>query len=87
VQYRPEVGIGGLAALTGVSPYVTVAPNPTLPQPVVATSWLYDMRCQTAAPGAVTRLRAFVSARVGHGPEPAIPLSRTSPGGVRPSQP
>jgi hypothetical protein len=87
VQYRPSTGVGGLAALAGMSPYVTVAPNPTLPQPVVATSWLYDMRCGGSGAAAVKDVRAFVTARVGHGPQPVIPLSETSPGGIRPARP
>jgi hypothetical protein len=87
VQYRPTTGIGGLAALTKINPYVSVAPNPGLPQPVVATAWLSDMRCGSAAPGAVKDLERFVRARVGRGAQPVIPLSETAPGGVRPKLP
>lgn len=85
VQYQSSLGAAAgtaLAPLTSASPYVAVAPNPTLPSPVVATSWLYDMRCASAAPVAVTAISRFIGQRVAHGPEPTIPLAATVPGGV-----
>jgi hypothetical protein len=85
VQYQSTLGAAAgaaLAGLTSTSAYVAVAPNPTLPNPVVATSWLYDLRCAGDGPAALTALHSFVTQRVGQGPEPTIPLSVTSPGGT-----
>jgi hypothetical protein len=85
VQYRSALGgpaAAALAPLAAASPYVAVAPDPTLPNPVVATSWLYDLRCASAGPAAVTAISRFIGQRVAHGPEPTIPLSETVPGGV-----
>jgi hypothetical protein len=85
VQYQSSLGAGAGAALAGLtaqSPYVAVAPDPTLPDPVVATSWLYDLRCGNTGAPAVAAISRFIATRVGHGPEPTIPLSETVPGGV-----
>jgi hypothetical protein len=85
VQYQNSLGAGvsaDLAPLASQSAYVTVAPNLALPEPVVATSWLYDLRCASASPTAVTAISRFIAERVGHGPEPTIPLTETVPGGV-----
>ena len=85
VQYRSSLGASALAALTpltAVTPYVTLAPNASLTDAVVATSWLHDLRCGGVGAPALSSLRAFVDQRVGHGPEPTIPLAATSPGGV-----
>ena len=85
VQYQPSLGASAaaaLAALASQSPYVAVAPAPTLPNPVVATSWLHDLRCSSASPAAVGAVSRFIGQRVAHGPEPTIPLSETVPGGV-----
>jgi hypothetical protein len=83
VQYQP--GVAGapaaLAPLLALSPYVTIAPNPTLPNPVVATAWLFDRRCGDAGPKSVAGLEQFVRRRVGRGSEAVIPLSETTPGG------
>jgi hypothetical protein len=88
IQYRPAPGaLVALAPLTSVNPYVTLAPNPTLPNPVVATSWLHDRRCGDSSPKAVEDLRRFVLAWVNHGSQPEIPLAETAPGGVRPANP
>jgi hypothetical protein len=84
VQYRSSLAgteLAALTPLTSVTPYVTLAPNPTLPDPVVATSWIHDLRCAGVGAPALTALRAFVDQRVGQGPEPTIPLAATSPGG------
>ncbi len=68
IQYRS--GPGPLATLAAASPYVTVAPNPTLPADVVATAWQYDQRCSGPPSAAmVGALRAFIASRVGRGPE------------------
>ena len=84
VQYRSSLAATELAALTRlttVTPYVTLAPDPTLTSPVVATSWVHDLRCAGVGAPALAALRAFVAQRVGQGPEPTIPLAATSPGG------
>ena len=85
VQYQADLGPAAqsaLTALTTVTPYLALAPNPSLPQPVVATSWLHDLRCTGFGSGALTALRRFVQSRVGKGTEPLIPLSATVPGGI-----
>jgi hypothetical protein len=85
VQYRSSLGPAAqaaLAQLTDLSPYVTVSPDPTLPDPVVATSWLRDLRCGGVGARALPPLRAFVGQRIGQGPEPTIAVRQTSPGGV-----
>jgi len=85
VQYRADLGAAAeaaLAPLTAVTPYLTLAPDPTLPQEVVATSWLHDLRCGGFGPGALSALRRFISATVGKGTEPLVPLAATVPGGV-----
>ena len=85
VQYQSSLGVDALAALrplTTASPYVTLAPNPSLPRPVVATSWVHDLRCAGVGPSAMAALRTFVTQRVGRGPQPTIPLAATSPGGI-----
>jgi Protein of unknown function (DUF3105) len=84
VQYQSSLGTDAVAALsplTTASPYVTLAPDPSLPNPVVATSWVHDLRCAGVGPSAVAALRTFVAQRVGHGPQPTIPLAATVLGG------
>jgi hypothetical protein len=90
VQYQPALGptaVTALSALTAGSPYVTIAPNSTLPQAVVATAWLYAQRCGDAGTKTVNDLRRFISHRVGHGSQAEIPLSRTIPEGGPTSDP
>jgi hypothetical protein len=85
VQYRADLGPAAeaaLAPLTAVTPYLTLAPDPTLQQEVVATSWLHDLRCGGYGPAGLAALRRFITARVGQGTEPLIPLAETVPGGV-----
>ena len=43
---------------------VTVAPNPDLPAPVVATAWTFSMRCERVD---VATLRDFIREHRGHG--------------------
>jgi hypothetical protein len=52
-----------LEAVAGES--VAVAPNPDLPDRVVATAWLFKQTCSGVDAGA---LRAFAEAHVGEGP-------------------
>ena len=85
VQYRSDLGPAAqaaLAPLTALTPYLAVAPDPTLPDAVVATSWLHDLRCGGTGPAALAAIRRFVTGRVGQGAEPTVPLSATTPGGV-----
>ncbi|MDP9403864.1 MAG: DUF3105 domain-containing protein [Actinomycetota bacterium] len=66
VQYRPnlpEEGKARLAELTGDK--VVVAPNPALPDPVVATAWRHRLACRSVD---LAALRAFISERAGKGP-------------------
>ena len=66
IQHRPDLGTedrGVLEALSGKR--VHVAPNPDLPQPVVATAWLYKRSCDSVDADA---LREFIDARRGKGP-------------------
>ncbi len=71
VQYRSSLGPAAqsaLAQLTDLSPYVTVSPDPTLPDPVVATSWFARpavRRRRRPRPPAAARLR-----RPAHRPGP-----------------
>ena len=45
---------------------VSVAPNPTLPAPVVATAWLHKLACTGPA---IAQLQQFVDAHAGKGAE------------------
>ena len=67
LQHQPDLPAGPLAeleALAGAG--VVVAPNPDLPDPVVATAWLYKRTCgQVDAPA----LQEFIDERAGKGPE------------------
>ncbi len=45
---------------------VVVAPNPDLPDPVVATAWVFKQRCRSVDPAALER---FIDERAGKGPE------------------
>ena len=66
VQYRPgTTDSGGLGALAKNNVLVTVAPNPDLPQAVVATAWTWKMTCQSVTLPALAR---FVAQHAGHGP-------------------
>jgi drug/metabolite transporter (DMT)-like permease len=65
LQYR-DLSTSELDALTKlITDNVVVAPNPSLPDQVVATAWLYK---QTCAGVDTTVLRGFIRTRVGHGP-------------------
>jgi hypothetical protein len=60
----PEEQRTALAALGGKR--VTVAPNPDLDDPIVATAWLFKRSCASFDADA---LREFIEQRVGKGPE------------------
>jgi drug/metabolite transporter (DMT)-like permease len=65
LQYR-DLSAKELGALTElVTDKVVVAPNPTLPERVVATAWLSKQTCSGVDS---TSLRGFIRTRAGHGP-------------------
>lgn len=67
LQHDPDLDEEALTALEGLAgARVVVAPNPDLPDPVVATAWLFKRSCQAVE---VTALQEFVAERVGQGPE------------------
>lgn len=67
LQYRPaDVDAEGIAELEALAaPTVAVAPNPDLPDPVVATAWAHLRSCERVDAAA---LRAFIDERQGKGP-------------------
>jgi hypothetical protein len=63
VQYRPAIAAGDQTALNGlVGDHVVVAPNATLPAPIVATSWTYKLTCDALDTATIER---FVRAHAG----------------------
>ena len=64
LQYRtlPAARRSELEKLAGGA--VTVAPNPSLPAPVVATAWTFKQTCRSVDPPA---LRRFIAAHAGKG--------------------
>lgn len=66
IQHRglDDAGAARLAELAG--DHVVVAPNPELPNPVVATAWLAKRTCDEVD---LEALRQFVDDRLGRGPE------------------
>jgi len=68
IQYDPDAleteEVGKLEELAGEA--VVVAPAPGLPEPAVATAWVFSQRCHDVD---VDALRSFVDERAGHGPE------------------
>ncbi len=67
LQHDPGIPAEERAALEELAGgRVVVAPNPDLPDPVVATAWLFKRRCDAVDTSA---LRTFVDERVGQGPE------------------
>jgi drug/metabolite transporter (DMT)-like permease len=66
VQYRPgTVNANALNVLAATNVLVTVAPNPTLPAPVVATAWTWKLTCRAVS---VPAVHAFVATHAGRGP-------------------
>lgn len=66
LQHDPELDGAALADLEALAGgRVVVAPNPDLPDPVVATAWLFKRTCQTVDVGA---LQEFADERAGKGP-------------------
>ncbi len=67
VQHDPDLAAGPLAELAELAgPGVVVAPNPDLPEPVVATAWLFKRTCDSVD---LIALQEFVDERLGQGPE------------------
>lgn len=67
LQYDPTVTPADRAALEALAgDQVVVAPNPDLPDLVVATAWVYKRTCGSVD---VAALEEFVTERVGQGPE------------------
>jgi len=65
LQYR-DLSAAELRSLTDlITDKVIVAPNPSLPDRVVATAWLFKQTCSGVDAAA---LRGFIRTRVGHGP-------------------
>lgn len=65
IQHRGDLDpeqLAGLRSLAGER--VAVAPNPDLPDPVVATAWLFKQRCDAVD---VEALRRFVDDHLGRG--------------------
>lgn len=64
LQYRgiSTADLSALSVLARSNPDVTMAPNESLPAPIVATAWLYLMRCERFDKRA---LQDFVSMHVG----------------------
>jgi hypothetical protein len=82
IQYRPGLDPAPLQPLTAISPYIAIAPNPTLPADVVASAWVHHQQCASPPSAAeASVLRAFITAYLGHGPDTTVPLARTTPGG------
>ncbi len=66
VQYRPDIPAADQEALVELAgDGVVVAPQPDLPEPIVATAWLHKLSCEAAD---LAELRAFIEARLGKGP-------------------
>jgi hypothetical protein len=67
LQHDPDLPAAQLADLEAIGgPGVVIAPNPDLPEPVVATAWTYKRTCSAVDVGA---LEDFVDQRAGKGPE------------------
>lgn len=67
LQHDPDLPAADLEALADLAgDRVVVAPNPDLPDPVVATAWLFKRTCDAVD---ATALQDFVDERVGKGPE------------------
>ncbi|HUP69255.1 MAG TPA: DUF3105 domain-containing protein [Acidimicrobiales bacterium] len=66
VQYRSDLPAGPRESLASVAEeVVVVAPNPSLPEPVVVTAWRHRLVCRSVD---LAVLKAFISERKGKGP-------------------
>jgi hypothetical protein len=67
IQHDPDLSATATAALAALAgERVVVAPNPSLPAPIVATAWLFKRTCDSVD---VEALQEFAAERVGDGPE------------------
>jgi hypothetical protein len=67
LQHDPALPADDLRPLEGLAgEHVVVAPNPDLPEPVVATAWVHKRSCTAVD---VDALEEFVDQRVGEGPK------------------
>ena len=67
VQHLPEIDADDIAELQALADdRVVVAPNPDLPQPIVATAWVFKRSCDAVD---VPALGEFVEQRSGQGPK------------------
>ena len=67
IQHDPALAADDLEALRGLAAErVVIAPNPDLPDTVVATAWVHKLACSAVDAAA---LRGFVEDRAGKGPE------------------
>jgi hypothetical protein len=73
LQHRPDLDADGLERLRALAgDRVVVAPNPDLPDPVVATAWVHKRTCASVD---LAALEDFVDERVGKGPDDEGPPS------------
>ena len=67
LQYLPSIDAAERAALEALAgERVTVAPNPDLNEPVVATAWVFKQSCGAVDVG---ELQQFMDERIGKGPD------------------
>jgi hypothetical protein len=78
IQYRDARDAAALGRLAG--PLVVVAPNPTLPQRVIATGWVRKMTCRSVDRAALGRfVHQVVDRYVGHASTTTTTGGETSP--------
>ncbi|HUR23585.1 MAG TPA: DUF3105 domain-containing protein [Acidimicrobiales bacterium] len=66
LQYRPDLPVADRNRLAGLAgDKVVVAPNPSLPAPLVATAWRRRLSCRGVD---LTAVRIFIVQRKGKGP-------------------
>jgi hypothetical protein len=67
IQHAPDLDGAARAELASLAgPGVVVAPNPDLPDVVVATAWTFKRTCDSVA---LLPLQEFIDQRAGKGPE------------------
>ena len=66
VQFRPDLAASARDSLAGLAgDLVVVAPNPSLPAPVIATAWRRRLACRSVE---LATVRRFIADRKGKGP-------------------
>ncbi len=67
IQHDPDLADDEVEALRGLAgEQVVVAPNPDLPEPVVATAWVHKRSCSSVD---IDALQEMIDERAGRGPE------------------